>query len=91
LSYDEPDPDYPIPQILTVYDVAMILGVTHRRVIALIRKGQLVATKLGREYMIRPQDFLALKLKRKYRPKTKPVGYTKAMRAADYRGRRRLP
>ena len=102
MSYDEPDPDYPVPQVLAVDDVALILGVTHTRVLALIRSGQLVATRLGREYMIRLVDLQRLTLERsrrkrhlkakaKDKDRKKPVGYTKAMRDSNYRGRRRLP
>jgi excisionase family DNA binding protein len=56
-------------EFLTTLEVAEILGVTRRRVIALIEAGRLPATKFGRDYMIKEKDLKLVKDRKVGRPK----------------------
>lgn len=55
--------------MLTTKEVAEKLGVTIRRVQALITNGQLPAKKFGRDYMIEETDLRLIKNRKVGRPK----------------------
>ncbi|RYG38679.1 DNA-binding protein [bacterium] len=55
---------------LTVADVAATLGVTPRRVNAMITAGRLVATKFGDVWMINPSDVEAVRVRKAGNPGT---------------------
>jgi excisionase family DNA binding protein len=54
---------------LTTNDAAEKLGVSRRRVIALITSGRLPAQKIGRDYLIQEQDLGFVADRRPGRPK----------------------
>jgi excisionase family DNA binding protein len=54
---------------LTTKEVAEKLGVTLRRVQAMIESGRLPAQKFGRDYMIKPQDLKLVENRKVGRPK----------------------
>lgn len=56
-------------KFLTTLEVAEKLGVTRRRVLALIEAGRLPATKFGRDYMIRKEDLKLVENRKVGRPK----------------------
>ncbi len=55
---------------LTTKQVAEKLGITPRRVQALIEVGKLPAQKFGRDYMIREKDLKLVENRKVGRPKT---------------------
>lgn len=57
-------------QLITTTEAANRLGISPRRVQALIKAGRLPATKLGRDWMIRAQD---LKLVEDRKPGRPPI------------------
>ena len=59
----------PNMEFLTTLEVAEKLGVTRRRVLALIEAGRLPATKFGRDYMIREGDLKLVETRKVGRPK----------------------
>jgi excisionase family DNA binding protein len=56
-------------EFLTTLEVAEKLGVTRRRVLALIESGRLPATKFGRDYMIREKDLKLVENRKVGRPR----------------------
>lgn len=54
---------------LTTQQVAERLGVTPRRVVAMIQAHQLPATKFGRDYMIEKADLKLVKNRKAGRPR----------------------
>jgi excisionase family DNA binding protein len=56
---------------LTTTTVAVILGVTTRRVRALIKSGRLTATRAGRDWLIEPKSLDAVKVRTNGRPPKK--------------------
>jgi len=56
-------------EFLTTLEVADKLGVTRRRVLALIEAGRLPATKFGRDYMIREKDLKLVENRKVGRPR----------------------
>ena len=54
---------------LTTKQVAERLGITPRRVQALIEAGRLPATKFGRDYMIKEKDLKLVEVRKVGRPK----------------------
>jgi excisionase family DNA binding protein len=72
-------------KLLTTTDVAEKLGVSQRRVLALIKDGRLPAQRLGRDYLIEETD---LKLVRNRKP-GRPV--TPKVRASSAEKRPRTP
>ena len=62
---------YFIMELLSVNDVAKILGVHHSRVRVLIREGRLPAQKIGRTWVILEKDLKKLKILKRGRPKKK--------------------
>lgn len=58
-------------EFLTTKQVAEILGITPRRVQALITAGRLPATKFGRDYMIKEGDLKLVENRKVGRPATK--------------------
>jgi len=58
-------------ELLSVNDVAKILGVHHSRVRVLIREGRLPAQKIGRTWVILEKDLKKLKILKRGRPKKK--------------------
>lgn len=54
---------------LTTTQAADALGVTPRRVVALIKTGRLKATKFGRDWLINPADLDALRQRPAGRPR----------------------
>ncbi|MGH9825243.1 MAG: helix-turn-helix domain-containing protein [Blastocatellia bacterium] len=60
-------------ELLTTADAAAKLGVTARRVIALIKDGRLPARKVGRDYIINEKDLKLVQHRKPGRPaKNKP-------------------
>jgi excisionase family DNA binding protein len=57
--------------LITTEQAATELGVTRRRVQALIQSGRLKATKVGRVYVIRPKDLEAVRVRK---PGRQPKG-----------------
>ena len=53
--------------MLTTKQVAQKLGVTTRRVTALIKAGKLKAQKIGRDWIIKESDLANVKIETKYR------------------------
>src|SRR5688572_20200884 len=84
------DPGEPAPYVLySLMEVARALGVTRQRVGQLIKAGLLDAQRHGNIWLVEERDLRRFtELKRPPPPKKKPPGYTRAMRAARYRGRR---
>lgn len=58
--------------MLTTTQAASILGVSPRRVLALIEAGRLPAQKVGRDWIIQEADLEAVKERRQGWPKGKP-------------------
>jgi excisionase family DNA binding protein len=58
-------------RLLSVNDVANILGIHQSRVRVLIREGRLPAQKLGRAWVILEKDLKKLKILKHGRPKKK--------------------
>lgn len=56
------------PRLLDTSQVAAILGISRRRVEALIVDGRLSAEKVGRDWLIRPEDLDRVKVRRPGRP-----------------------
>jgi excisionase family DNA binding protein len=56
-------------QMLTTSAAAERLGVTRRRVLARIKSGSLVATKVGRDWLIDPKDLTKVKPGKPGRPR----------------------
>lgn len=56
-------------EYLTTKEVAEKLGVSLRRVQAMIESGRLTATKFGRDYMIRERDLKLVENRKVGRPK----------------------
>jgi excisionase family DNA binding protein len=56
---------------LTTKQVAERLGITPRRVQALIEAGRLPASKFGRDYMIKEKDLKLVEVRKVGRPATK--------------------
>jgi len=59
----------PSMEYLTTKEVAEKLGVSLRRVQAMIERGGLPATKFGRDYMIRERDLKLVENRKVGRPK----------------------
>lgn len=57
--------------LLSVKDVAQILGVNHQRVQALISQGRLPAQKIGNSYVIKESDLELVKDRKTGRPPKK--------------------
>lgn len=57
-------------QYLTTTQAAERLGITSRRVVALINAGRLPAARLGRDWMIRERDLDAVRDRKPGRPAT---------------------
>lgn len=58
---------------LTTKEASVILGVSRRRVIALIEQGKLKARKFSNVYIIAPNDLEKVKCRRSGRPETVPT------------------
>lgn len=58
-------------EFLTTKQVAERLGITPRRVQALIEAGRLPGTKFGRDYMIKESDLKLVEVRKVGRPATK--------------------
>ena len=54
---------------LTTKQAAAKLGITPRRVVALVTAGRLPATKFGRDYMIKEADLKLVEVRNVGRPK----------------------
>lgn len=50
--------------LISTEQAAQELGITRRRVQALIKAGRLKATKVGRMYVIRPKDLEAVRVRK---------------------------
>ena len=57
--------------LLTTVDAAAIIGVSRRRVLALITEGRLPAEKVGFQYLIKRKDLAKVKDRKPGRPRTK--------------------
>ncbi len=60
-------------KLLTTADVAEKLGVSQRRVLALIKDGRLPAQRLGRDYLIDESNLKLVKNRKPGRPVTSKV------------------
>ena len=58
-----------MPDDFTTKQTAKILGITPRRVRALINAGRLPAEKHGRDWVIKPKDLELVKVRKPGRPK----------------------
>ena len=67
-------------KLLTTEESAERLGVTKRRVQAMIRSGRLLAEKMGRDWFIREEDLALVADRKPGRPPTKAPGAKKAKR-----------
>jgi excisionase family DNA binding protein len=56
---------------MTTYQVAQELGISVRRVQALIRAGKLKARKAGRDWLVLYEDLAAVRDRKPGRPRTK--------------------
>lgn len=56
-------------KLLTTNEVAARLGVTVRRVQAMIKDGRLDAQKLGRDYVVKESDLESVRERKSGRPK----------------------
>ena len=65
-----------MPKELTTQQVAAILGITPRRVRALIKAGRLPAEKHGRDWAIKPEDLELVKVRKPGRPKLPAIKET---------------
>ena len=54
---------------ITTKEAAERLGITRRRVVALVTAGRLPATKFGRDYMIKEKDLKLVENRKVGRPK----------------------
>jgi excisionase family DNA binding protein len=54
---------------ITTKEAAERLGITRRRVVALVTAGRLPATKFGRDYMIREKDLKLVESRKVGRPR----------------------
>lgn len=61
-------------ELLTTKEASIILGVSRRRVIALIEQGKLKARKFSNVYSIAPNDLEAVKVRKNGRPENGDVG-----------------
>ncbi|HEX8523207.1 MAG TPA: helix-turn-helix domain-containing protein [Tepidisphaeraceae bacterium] len=61
-------------KLLGTTQAAKELGVTPRRVLALIEDGRLKAEKIGRDYLINPKDLNAVRERKPGRPPAKRKG-----------------
>ena len=59
--------------LLTTKEVAERLGVTPRRVVAMIQAGRLPADKFGRDYMIKEKDLKQVEDRKVGRPPKKDI------------------
>ena len=66
-----------MPQLLTTQEAADVLGVTRRRVLAMIRAGQIPAARFGASWAIRPADVERVRDRKPGRPATKRQGMRK--------------
>jgi excisionase family DNA binding protein len=57
---------------LTTLEVAEKLGVTRRRILALIQAGRLPASKFGNAYMVKKTDLKLVEERKVGRPKKSP-------------------
>lgn len=65
-----PHAEQPAPRgAVTTTEAAAALGVTPRRVVALIGAGRLPATKLGRDWLIRSTDLAKVRERKAGRPR----------------------
>jgi excisionase family DNA binding protein len=64
-------------KLLTTTDVAEILGVTPRRVLALITAGRLPAERIGRDFLIKEKDIELVRVRKVGRPFAKKKRRTK--------------
>ena len=55
--------------MLTTAQAAIILQVSRSRILKLIEAGRLPAEKLGRDWLIRPEDLELVKVRRPGRPR----------------------
>jgi excisionase family DNA binding protein len=60
--------------MLTTKEVAERLGVTMRRIQALIKNGRLPAQKFGRDYMVKEKDLKLVAERKPGRPPAKSTG-----------------
>jgi len=74
--------------LLTTSEVAERLGVTIKRVQAMIRDGRLPAEKLGRDYVIKEQDLKLVADRKPGRPLKSSAGSEKSATASPKRGNR---
>jgi excisionase family DNA binding protein len=58
-------------ELLTTKQAAQKLGITPRRVVALVTAGKLPASKFGRDYMIKEADLKLVQDRKVGRPKKK--------------------
>ncbi|MGH8068560.1 MAG: helix-turn-helix domain-containing protein [Candidatus Entotheonellia bacterium] len=58
-----------VPAFLTTQQAAAALGVTQRRVVALIQAGRLKASRLGRDWLIPAQALEAVRERKPGRPR----------------------
>ncbi|HZH91610.1 MAG TPA: helix-turn-helix domain-containing protein [Pyrinomonadaceae bacterium] len=56
-------------EFLTTLEVAEKLGVSRRRILALVQAGRLPAIKFGRDYMIKEKDLKLVENRKVGRPK----------------------
>lgn len=59
--------------MLTATQAAALLGITPRRVRALIKAGRLPAAKFGRDWLITPTDLDTVRTRINGRPRTKAL------------------
>jgi excisionase family DNA binding protein len=62
---------FAVINVLTVTEVAGKLGVTRSRVLALIRDGRIPVERIGSQYVIKPADLAAVRVRKPGRPKKK--------------------
>jgi excisionase family DNA binding protein len=58
-----------VPAFLTTQQVAAALGVTQRRVVAMIQAGRLEASRFGRDWLIPAQALEAVRERKRGRPR----------------------
>ena len=56
-------------EFITTKEAAERLGITRRRVVALVTAGRLPATKFGRDYMIKEKDLKLVENRKVGRPR----------------------
>lgn len=74
-------------ELLTTKEAALILGVTYIRINQLIKSGELVAEKKGRDYLIKSVDLKVLKKKPERRGRPRSANPSEA--ALEMRRKRR--